>query len=160
MTTTTTTANNDLIKLTEGVMAGDVFYGSFNTKINDKTISVMVSNHIKDTDKQYEFRIAGKCQAGFISMYDSKGTPYDVISGYKKNVLVNIQVKCVYENGKEQWYNVFTTKGNKWYSIDKGFLDVLTVGNMRETFPDMCDSNIWREFGAKTWADKAYTMNK
>jgi hypothetical protein len=160
MTTTTTTANNDLIKLTEGVMAGDVFYGSFDTEIKDKTISVMVSNHIKDTDKQYEFRIAGKCQAGFISMYDSKGTPYDIISGYKKNVLVNIQVKCVYENGKEQWHNVFTTKGNKWYSIDKGFLDVLTVGNMRDTFPDMCDSNIWREFGGKTWADKAYTANK
>jgi hypothetical protein len=158
-TTTTTTANNDLIKLTNGTLASDVFYGSFDTKSKDKHISVIVSNHIKDTDKQYEFRIAGKCKAGFISIHDSVGTPRDIIAGYKKNTLVNIQVKCVYENGRELWHNVFTTKGNKWYSIDKGFLDVLTVGTMRESFPEMCDMNIWGRMGAKTWADKAFTMN-
>jgi hypothetical protein len=72
---------------------------------------------------------------------------------------VNIQVKCVYKNGVELWHNVLTTKGNKWYSIDKSFLDVLTVGNMRKSFPDMCDSKIWEKMGAKTWADKAFTQN-
>ena len=158
-TTTITTANNDLIKLTNGTLTSDVFYGSFDTKSKDKHISVIVSNHIKDTNKQYEFRIAGKCKAGFISIHDTVGTARDIIAGYKKNTLVNIQVKCVYENGRELWHNVFTTKGNKWYSIDKGFLDVLTVGTMRESFPDMCDMNIWGRMGAKTWADKAFTMN-
>jgi hypothetical protein len=57
------------------------------------------------------------------------------------------------------WMNVLTTKGNKWNSIDKGFLDVLTVGTMRESFPDMCDMKIWEFFGAKTWADQAFTQN-
>jgi len=157
--TTTTTTTNKIIKLTEGTLASDVFYGSFDTKCKDKTISVMVSNHIKDLDKEYEFRIAGKCQAGFINIHDNKGTASEIIRGYGKNSLVNIQVKRVYENGTELWMNVYTTKGGKWYSIDKAFLEVLTVGTMRESFPDMCDMNIWSQFGAKTWADKAFTQN-
>jgi hypothetical protein len=155
MTITNTTTANNIIKLTEGVMSGDVFYGSFDTQIKDKNITVMVSNHIKDVNKEYEFRIAGKCQAGFISIHDTKGTPHSIIAGYKKNVLVNIQVKT--ETGL--WMNVFTTKGNKWHGIDKGFLDMLTVGDMRQSFPDMCDSNLWNKMGAQTWADKAFTQN-
>jgi len=153
--TTTTTTTNKIIKLTEGTLASDVFYGSFDTKCKDKTISVMVSNHIKDLDKEYEFRIAGKCQAGFIGIHDNKGTASEIIRGYGKNSLVNIQVKNEYGH----WMNVYTIKGGKWYSIDKGFLEVLTVGTMRESFPDMCDMNIWSQFGAKTWADKAFTQN-
>jgi len=155
MTITNTTTANNIIRLTEGVMSGDVFYGSFDTQIKDKNITVMVSNHIKDVNKEYEFRIAGKCQAGFISIHDTKGNPHSIIAGYKKNVLVNIQVKT--ETGL--WMNVFTTKGNKWHGIDKGFLDVLTVGDMRQSFPDMCDSNLWNKMGAQTWADKAFTQN-
>lgn len=153
---TTTTANpNSIIEVTKGVMAGDVFYGSFKTTVKGKQVSITVSNHIKDTDKEYEFRVAGKCQAGFINIHDTKGTPKSVIAGYKKNALVNIQVKT--ESGL--WMNVLTTKGNKWHGIDKGFLDVLTVGDMRQSFPEMCDMNIWQFFGAKTWADKAFTQN-
>jgi hypothetical protein len=30
---------------------------------------------------------------------------------------------------------------------------------MRQSFPDMCDMEIWNRFGAKTWADKAFTQN-
>jgi hypothetical protein len=55
--------------------------------------------------------------------------------------------------------NVYTVKGGKWYSIDKGFLDVLTVGTMRESFPDMCDMELWGRMGAKTWSDKAFVQN-
>ena len=157
--TNTTTNTSTIIKVTEGTMAGDVFYGSFDTRIKDKTISVMVSNHIKDLNKEYEFRIAGKCQAGFINIHNSKGTPHSIIAGYKKNTLVNIQVKVSYDNGVEYWHNVFTTKGNKWHGIDKSFLDVLTVGDMRSSFPDMCDMNIWDRMGAKTWADQSFTQN-
>lgn len=155
MTNTISTPTQSIIKVTEGVMSGDVFYGSFETIIDGKRLSITVSNHIKDVNAEYEFRIAGKCQAGFISMHDTKGTPKSVIAGYKKNALVNIQVKS--EHG--HWMNVFTTKGNKWHGIDKGFLEVLTVGDMRSSFPNMCDMNIWDFMGAKTWADKAFTQN-
>ena len=57
MTTTTTTINT-LIKVTEGILSGDVFYGSFDTTIKGKRTSVMVSNHLKDENQKYEFRVA------------------------------------------------------------------------------------------------------
>jgi hypothetical protein len=155
-TTTTTTIDNKIIKLTEGTLKSDVFYGSFETKIKGKNITVLVHNHIKSSKGVYEFRIASKCKAGFISIHDYKGTSLkDVIAGYKKNALVNIQIQNQYGT----WVNVYTTKGNKWCSIDKAFLEVLTVGDMRESFPDMCDMELWGKMGAKTWADKAFTQN-
>jgi hypothetical protein len=144
---------------TDPVMAGDVFYGSFDTTIKGKRTSIMVSNHIKDENGQYEFRIANKCKAGFVNIHEIKGNPLDAIGGWGKNALVTVQVKHTYDNGKTLWFNVFTTKGGKWYSIDLGFLKVLTVGNMRTSFPDICDMNLWEMVGAKTWADKAFTQN-
>ena len=161
MTNTTNTTNTieSIIVETVGTMGGDVFFGSFDTNIDGKRLTVLVSNFLKDTTKEYEFRVAGKCRAGFISIHDTKGTPHSIIAGYKKDALVNVQVKVSYENGAEHWHNVFTTKGGKWYGIDKGFLDVMTVGDMRSSHPKMCDSQIWQRMGAKTWADKAFTKN-
>ena len=140
---------------TDSILSGDVFYGSFDTVVKGKRIRVGVSNFLKDINKEYEFRVANKCQAGFVNIHDTKGT-VDVLRGYSKNSLINIQVKQTWEDGREVWYNVFTTKGGKWYSIDLGFLKVITVCTMRESFPDMCDMNLWDLVGAKTWADKAF----
>lgn len=155
MTNTNTNTPSSIIVETVGTMAGDVFFGSFKTRIKDKVINVMVSNHIKDTDKKYEFRVAVKCKAGFITMSDTTDYPKNVIAGFKKNALVNIQVKNEYGH----WMNVYTTKSGKWFGIDKGFLEVLTVGDMRTSFPEMCDMQIWERMGAKTWADKSFTKN-
>lgn len=156
----TTTTTMPAVKLNnDPVMSGDVFYGSFDTIVKGKTLKVMVSNHLKDANKQYEFRVASKCKAGFVNISDITGTPYDAIAGWSKNGLVNIQVKHTYENGRVLWFNVFTTKNGKWYSIDRGFLEVLTVGNMRESFPDMCDMKLWELVNTKTWADKAFVQN-
>jgi len=153
MNTTTTVP---AVKIsTDSVMSGDVFYGSFNTVVKGKDHNVMVSNHLKDVEKQYEFRVAAKCQAGFINIHDSKGTVSDMMRGWDKNSLVNIQVK----SNRGLWLNVYTTKGGKWHSIDLGFLKVLTVGNMRTSFPDMCDMKLWELVGTKTWADKAFVQN-
>jgi len=159
MTTTTTAPTTSVIELsTDPVMSGDVFYGTYKTMVKGKPCSVMVSNHLKE-DKEYEFRVASKCQAGFVNISDWTTTPKQMISGFTKNSLVNIQVKITYESGRELWFNVYTTKGGKWYSIDKGFLDVLTVGDMRSSHPDMCDMELWERMGAKTWADKAFVQN-
>jgi hypothetical protein len=155
MTTTTTTPTTSVIKLTKNpVLAGDVFYGNIELTIKDKSHNVIVSNHMKE-DKKYEFRLATKCQAGFISISDYTDTPKGVITSWKKGALVNIQVKNEYGT----WSNVYTVKTGKWHSIDKSFLDVLTVGDMRQSFPDMCDDNLWKKLGAKTWADKAFVQN-
>ena len=155
----TNTPTIPVVKLTTGTLAGDVFYGSFNTTVKNKLVKVMVSNHIKDVNKEYEFRIANKCQAGFTNIHETKGTPRDVIGGWSKNSLVTIQVKHTWDDGKVIWFNVFTTKGGKWFSIDRGFLEVITVGIMRESFPDMCDMKLWELVGTKTWADKAFVQN-
>ena len=141
---------------TNDTYSSDVFYGSFRTQVKGKSLDVMVSNHIKDVNKKYNFRVAAKCKAGFINISDWNTTPVDIISSWVKNGLVNVQVEVVFENGQKQWHNVYTTKSGKWYSIDRGFLEVLTVGTMRQSFPDMCDMNLWEMVGAKTWADKAF----
>ena len=157
MNTTTTIPS---VKLTtNAVMSSDVFYGSLDTVVKDKSLKVIVSNHIKDVTKEYEFRVVAKCQAGFVNIHDSKGTPSDMMRGWSKNSLVNIQVKHTWENGTVVWHNVYTTKGGKWYSIDRGFLEVLTVGNMRQSFPDMCDMRLWELVNTKTWADRAFVQN-
>jgi len=150
-----------VVKLnTDSVLSGDVFYGSFDTTIKGKRMSVMVSNHLKDVEKPYKFRVASKCKAGFITISDyHKAHPKGVITSWKKNALVNIQVEVEYENGTKMWHNVYTIKNGKWYSIDMGFIKVLTVGDMRQSFPDMCDMSLWEMVEAKTWADKAFTMN-
>jgi hypothetical protein len=157
MTTTTTIP---AVKLnTDPVLSGDVFYGSFDTKVKGKKTNVMVSNHLKDLNKEYKFRVAAKCQAGFINISDWTDTPANLIGCWKKNSLVSIQVERVYENGTTLWFNVLTTKSGKWYSIDRGFLEVLTVGTMRQSFPDMCDMELWELVNTKTWADKAFVQN-
>lgn len=156
MTTTTTIP---AVKVNTDSYESDVFYGSFDTTVNGKRISVSVSNHIKDVNKVYNFRAASKCRAGFINISDFKGTAGEAILTWKKNSLVNLQVEVEFECGEKQWHNVYCLKGGKWYSIDRGLLEVLTVGAMRESFPDMCDMKLWEYVGAKTWADKAFTQN-
>lgn len=144
---------------TDSVLAGDVFYGSFDTVVKGKSHNVMVSNHIKDLNKKYNFRSAAKCKAGFVNIHSFQDTPQGAICSWVKNALVNLQVEVEFENGAKQWHNVYTTKSGKWHSIDRGFLQVLTVGNIRTSFPEMADDKIWTRMGAKTWADKAYVPN-
>lgn len=158
---TTTTINiPSLVETENSVLKGDVFYGSIDFKLDGKVHHVTVSNHIKDANKVCKFRVAYKCKAGFISMSDfDDRTAKSMITNWKKGSLVNIQVEVEFENGNKNWFNVFTTKSGKWYSIDKAFLEVLTVGDMRQSFPNMCDSNLWDKVNAKTWADKSFTQN-
>ena len=157
MTTTNTIPS---VKInTDSVMSGDVFYGSFDTTIKGKRTKVLVSNHLKDLNKNYKFRVASKCRAGFVNISDWETTPAEVITSWKKNSLVTIQVEKDFGNGKTLWFNVFTTKSGKWYSIDLSFLQGITVGDMRECFPDMCDMNLFELVNAKNWADYAFRQN-
>lgn len=157
MTNTTTIPAVQVAPVTS--LSSDVFYGSMRTTVKGKTIDVSISNHIKDVNKKYKFRSAAKCKAGFINIHDFEDTPQGAICTWVKNALVNLQVLVEFENGAKQWHNVYTTKSGKWYSIDRGLLEVLTVGSMRQSFPDMCDMKLWELVGAKTWADKAFTKN-
>ena len=143
-----------MIKVNDGNLGGDIFYGNININGN----SVSVSNLLKDENEVYKFRMTAKARAGFQTISDFEGTVKELPMALSKHTTV-VEVARKYENGKEYWFHVLTTKGGKWYSIDKGFLEVMTVGDMRQSFPDMCDMEIWGRFGAKTWADKAFTQN-
>lgn len=160
-TTIMTTTTIPAVKLVENpTLRGDIFYGEIKFNLNGKPLSVGVSNLIKDSNKTYNFRVATKCRAGFITISDYPNSlPESIISNWKKNALVNIQIEREFENGTKRWFDVLTIKGNKWFSIDLGFLEVLTVGTMRQVFPTMCDLSLWEMVGAKTWADKAFTQN-
>jgi hypothetical protein len=70
-----------------------------------------------------------------------------------------VEVAKKYENGKEYWFHVLTTKGGKWYSIDKGILEVLTVGDMHGAFPKMVDWNIWKRMNTKFHSCKSFVPN-
>ena len=111
MTNTTTIP---VVKVSnDSVMSGDVFYGSFETTVKGKRITVGVSNHIKDVTKTYKFRSAAKCKAGFVNINDFEDTPQGAIGSWVKNALVNLQVLVEFESGVTQWHNVYTTKGGK-----------------------------------------------
>jgi len=144
-----------IIKSTSpAALRSNVFYGSAKLKCKTKTIEINVSDHLEPGTK-YEFRAAYKCKAGFINISDSITTPEDIITGWKKGSLVSIQAK----NEHGTWCNVFTTKAGKWHSIDKAFLEILTVSNIHSSFPDMADHKLWESINAKTWADKAFVQN-
>jgi hypothetical protein len=139
---------------TPAALRSNVFFGCALLKCKTKTIEINVSSHLEPGTK-YEFRTAYKCKAGFINIADSTTTPEDIITGWRKNSLVAIQVK----NEHGTWRNVFTTKAGKWHSIDKAFLEILTVANIHSSFPDMADYKLWESINATSWADKAFVQN-
>lgn len=142
----------NLIELTTGTLGGSVFYGTI--RINGNRISV--SNHLT-SDKEYTFRMIGKSRAGFPMIVEFtstiKGLPYYLS---KNTTYVEVLSEI---GGKPYWFNVLTTKGGKWYSIDKGILEVLTVGDMHGAFPKMVDWNIWKAMNTKFHSCKSFVYN-
>jgi hypothetical protein len=86
----------------------------------------MVTNHMEE-DKKYKFRYITKCRAGFLNINETNydQTPKEFI-GSTYNFLENVQVWKEADEPTERhkgiWLNVLTTKGKKFYSIDKNFL--------------------------------------
>jgi hypothetical protein len=58
--------------------------------------------------------------------------------------------------GKSYWFHILTTKGGKWYSIEKNLLESLTVGDMHGMFPKMIDWDIWKRVNAKFHSCKSF----
>ena len=142
-----------LIKVNTENLASDVFYGSI--KINGQDISV--SNLLKE-DIVYKFRMTAKAKAGFQTIRDLSCTPADLVWNMTKHTTV-VEVERLID-GKSYWFHVLTTKGGKWYSIDKAILENISVGDMHNSFPKMIDWNIWNQVGAKTHACKSFVNNK
>ena len=151
---TTTTNTPSVIEVnTNSVLSGDVFYGSI--RINGNRISVC--NHLSlGTD--YKFRMIGKARAGFPMIHEVEcslvGLPY-----YLSKHTTYVEVEKMIGD-KPYWFPVLTTKGGKWNSIDKGILEVLTVGDMHGAFPKMVDWNIWKAMNTKFHSCKSFVYNE
>jgi len=140
------------------------YYGKVSQNDNTgKYFEFTVSNHL-DENKKYKFRYTTKCKAGFLIISETRydQTPKQFIEqtyGFLENVQVWIDSENPTENHKGLWLNVLTTKGKRFYSIDKNFLLNLTVSNMHHAWKKMVDYNLWKRMGTKTHADYPYKMN-
>jgi hypothetical protein len=98
-----------------------------------------------------------KARAGFQTIRDYEGPIQGLIQCMTKHTtVVQVEVKC---DGKSYWFLVLTTKGGKWDSIDKGILELLTVGDMHGCFSKMVDWDMWKKLNTKTWASMAFMQN-
>ncbi len=145
--------NNPLITVNTGPMSGDVFYGSIN--INGTHISV---SNLTELGKPYRFRATGKARAGFPIIVDIECNVEALPYYLSKNTTV-VQMERLIE-GKPYWFNIITTKGGKWNSIDKNLLESLQVGDMHSSFPKMIDWNIWKAMNTKFHSCKSFVMNE
>ena len=144
---------NNLIKVNTGTLSGDVFYGSI--RINGENVGV---SNLTEVGKSYRFRATGKAKAGFPIIVDIECNVEALPYYLSKNTTV-VQMERLID-GKSYWFNVLTTKGGKWNSIDKNILENLEVGDMHRAFPKMIDWNIWKMMNTKFHSCKSFVMNE
>ena len=145
--------NNPLIILNENSLKSDVFYGSIN--INGTHISV---SNLTELGKEYRFRYTAKARAGFPVIADVECKVEALPYYLSKNTTV-VEVERMI-GGKSYWFHILTTKGGKWYSIEKNLLESLTVGDMHGSFPKMIDWSIWKAMNTKFHSCKSFINNK
>jgi hypothetical protein len=116
-----------------------------------------VSN-LTELGKEYRFRYTAKARAGFPVIGDVECTIENLPYYLSKNTTVVEMEKMI--GGKSYWFHILTTKGGKWYSIEKNLLESLTVGDMHGSFPKMIDWNIWKAMNTKFHSCKAFVNNK
>jgi len=144
---------NSLIKVHSGLMSGGVFYGTI--RINGQDVNV---SNLCEIGKEYRFRYTAKAKAGFSVIGDTKCTIEALPYYLSKNTTV-VQVERI-TDGHSYWFNILTTKGGKWNSIDKNLLESLKVGDMHGSFPKMVDWNIWKAMNTKFHSCKSFVNNK
>ena len=145
--------NNPLITVNSGPMSGDVFYGSI--RINGQSVNV---SNLTEIGIPYRFRYTAKAKAGFPVIGDVECNVEALPYYLSKNTTV-VQMERII-GGNPYWFNVLTTKGGKWHSIEKNLLENLEVGDMHRAFPKMVDWNIWKAMNTKFHSCKSFVMNQ
>ena len=85
--------------------------------------------------------------------------PELIIGGYKKGTLHTVEF-C--PEGSTFYLTVFSRTGTKVKLIDESILANLTVGTINQLYynTNLYSSEQYRSVNSKTWADKAFVMNK
>ena len=145
--------NNPLITVNTGTLSSDVFYGSI--RINGSSVSV---SNLTEIGKTYRFRYTAKAKAGFPVICDVECNVEALPHYLSKNTTVVEVLRMI--GGKPYWFLILTTKGGKWYSIDKNLLESFDVGDMHRAFPKMIDWNIWKAMNTKFHTCKSFVFNQ
>jgi len=153
--------NNPLIRVHEdGKFGSTHWFGEvFQQDNKGKMFSFNVSNFL-DPKKKYNWRAVGKCQAGFLTIFDRENLTPEQMSYYFSKDTKSVQVYQEFENGKGLWLDALSFKGGRFFSIDKSILENLTVNNMHSAFPKMVDYTLWETVDAKNHSHMAYKPNK
>jgi len=147
--------NNETTYGRHGDISKNFNYGRVSQKDNlGKQFNFTVTNHLEE-GKKYKFRYIAKCKAGFQNISQFIGSTY----GFLENVQVWKEADNPTEHHKGIWLNVLTTKGKRFYSIEKSFLLNLKVGNIHNAWKKMVDYDLWNRMESKSHADYAYQMN-
>ena len=153
--------NNPIIHVypENNVYGNNHWYGKVYQRDNKgKGFSFNVSNFL-DPKKTYNWRTVGKCQAGFLTIFErDERTPEDMSYYFNKDTKC-VQVYREFENGEGHWVDVLVFKGGRFYSIDKAILETLNVNVMHSAFPKMVDYDLWEDVGAKNHSHFAYKPN-
>jgi len=113
------------------------------------------------------FRTITKCRAGYMTCTNIRPFENDranenkevLMTGYKRNTLQAIEFQ---PEGSNYWLTIFARVGKTIKIIDESILVDLTVGTINGLWDNtnlMC-MNQYKAVRAKTWADKAFTMNQ
>ncbi len=113
--------------------------------------TISYGEYVADGRKKYPGRGVNP-EGAFVSAIEN--LPYYL----SKNTTVVQMEKMI--GGKPYWFNILTTKGGKWTSIDKNLLESLEVGDMHGSFPKMIDWNIWKAMNTKFHSCKSFVMNQ
>lgn len=150
--------NNPIININD--YKEDHWYGTvYQSDSGGKHFQFSVTNHL-DPKKKYNWRTVGKCQAGFLTIFERDEVTPEAMSYYFSKDTKNVQVYKEFENGKGLWVNVLCFKGGRFYSVDKSILENLNISTMHSAFPKMVDYNLWERVGAKNHSHMAYKPNK
>ena len=114
-----------------------------------------------------KFRFVSKTRSGWYTVTDAResynptllNNPESILTGFKKGVLQTVEF-C--PEGGDYWLTVFARVGKTIKLIDRSILASLTVGTINQLYynTNLYNQTQYRLVGAKTWADKAYTINQ
>jgi hypothetical protein len=139
-----------------------------------KKLEIINSERINQTDfisdRKGEYRAIVKVQAGFMTVVDDLGiqcnweqpqwnSAIDVFRNFKKGALQTIQFKA---KGTDSWLTVFAKSGNKIKLMDYQLFKDMEVGDINQNWSNtnLYSQNNYALCKAKSWADKAFVVNK
>lgn len=139
-----------------------------------KKLEIINTERINQTDfisdRKGEYRAIVKVPAGFLTVVNDIGiesnwdqpqwnAAIDVFRSFKKGALQTIQFR---PEGSASWLTVFAKVGTKIKLMDYQLFKDMEVGDINQNWSNtnLYSQKNYAMCNAKTWADKAFVVNK